>query len=187
MDTTKRSVIFPNDLRDKLSDMARYRGISFNKLVLEACIEKVSPDYYRDSISQLRAGCDLSGYSKKELETVKELKLRLSGADVIRLKRLAGDARMTVTELIRRMARYGKVTVNEVKIPGLDEWNEKVLPLMDNLSFLIERSQVAGEDDRTDSKIRDMSTELLVRLTRLRRDFYYTKRRIRRKLDKKGE
>lgn len=187
MDTTKRSVIFPNDIREKLSDEANRRGISFNKLVLEACVEKVSPDYFRDSIEELRSDCDLSGYSREELDTIKELKLKLAGADVIRLKKLAGDARLTVTELIRRIARYGRITVNEVKIPGLDEWNEKALPLMDELSFLIERAQIVGTDDQTSDRIKSMGAELLVRLTRLRKDFYYTKRRIRRKLDKKGE
>ena len=58
---------------------------------------------------------------------------------------------------------------------------------MDELSFLIERAQIVGTDDQTSDRIKSMGAELLVRLTRLRKDFYYTKRRIRRKLDKKGE
>lgn len=187
MNTIKRSVVFPNDLRDLIQKEADRRGISFNRLVEEACIEKVSPDYYRDSIEGLREEMDLSGYSKEALSTTKEIKLRLKGEDVIRLKRLAREAKLTVTELIRRFARYGKIVINEVKIPGVLEWNEEALPLMENLNYLIERAETVTVDDRLAVEIKSVSDELLVRLTRLRKDFFYTKRRINRRLNKKGE
>ena len=187
MNTTKRSVVFPNDLRDLIQKEADRRGISFNRLVEEACIEKVYPDYFRDSIKSLRAETDLSGYSKETLEATKEIKLRLKGEDVIRLKRLALEAKLTVTELIRRFARYGKIVINEVKIPGVQEWNEEALPLMENLNYLIERADTVTADERLAAEIKSLSAELLVRLTRLRKDFFYTKRRINRRMNRKGE
>lgn len=181
----KRSVVFPDGVNEVLNTEAKRQGISFNKVVVQACMEKYAPDSYLPWVADRSDGglreIDYAGDASKLHKEV-----RINGEDVLRIEQLAAEARLSVTELIRRFARIGKVEVNEVIVPGLDRFHTSVIPLMEELAYLIEELNPISLRQTSDIlALRDKAEELLNMLKEVRRDLYQAKRRLYRKLDER--
>ena len=187
-DTKKRSVVFPNDVSSVLDQEAKRQGISFNKVVVQACMEKYPPASYSTEIAGRADGGLREADYAGDAESL-HMDVRIAGEDVIRLKRFAAEAGLSVKELIRRFARFGKVEVNEIIIPGVETFNETAVPLMGELEYLIGRTDnLTGQENTTFIiEMRDRAEELLKELRQMRKQFFYTKKRISRKISESEE
>ena len=182
----KRSVVFPADVNDILKEEAKRQGISFNKVVVQACLDKYDPDSYDAEIAN-RADGGLREVKFDGDTTSAQKEIKISGEDAVRLEEFAAEARLTVAELIRKFARFGKVSIVEVKIPGVDRWTEYSVPLMEELQFLINRIDNMNEETELVSELSDKTEELLKTMKLLRKNFFYTKRRFNKKFNAKGK
>ncbi len=176
----KRSVVFPDDINEAINIEADRQGTSFNKVVVQTCAEKYmnyDPDILNNADGGLRKihyDGDTSGYIKE---------FKLTGDDARRLEEFANEARLSETELVRRFARFGKITITEVNIPGVDRWTEYAVPLMEDLQFLIEAMQSDTGNEELATEVINKSEELLTTMRLLRKNFFYTKRRYNKKLN----
>lgn len=179
--SVKRSVVFPDDINEILNIEAKRQGVSFNKVVVQACAEKYS-SYDPDILNQADGGLREIHYEGDPSGYVKEIKI--SGEDALRLEAFANEARLSETELIRRFARFGKVVVSEVNIPGVDRWTDFSIPLVEDLQFLIECAREEIRDRELLEGIISKADELIRLIKLLRKNFYYTKKRFNNKLRK---
>ena len=187
-DTKKRSVVFPKDVSLVLDQEAKRQGISFNKVVVQTCMEKYPPESYSSEIAnQAEGGLRETDYAG-DTDNL-HMEVRIAGEDVIRLKRFAAEAGLSVKELIRRFARFGKVEVNEITIPGVEAFNEAAVPLMGELEYLIGRTDNLTGPPNTSFvvEMRNLAEKLLQELRQMRKQFYYAKKRISRKLREREE
>lgn len=170
-----RSVSFPDEINDILNKEAERQGTSFNKVVVSAVSEKYDPSSYDEETA------DRSDGGIREVENAdssyKEIKLRLSVDDINRLKQFASEARLSVTELIRRFARYGKVESNEVKLIGIDRFNEAVVPFLGDLQFMLKNEELLPE-------AQELADKLFDEMAKLKRDMYNTQRRVKNSINK---
>ena len=187
-DTKKRSVVFPKDVSLVLDQEAKRQGISFNKVVVQTCMEKYPPESYSSEIAnQAEGGLRETDYAG-DTDNL-HMEVRIAGEDVIRLKRFAAEAGLSVKELIRRFARFGKVEVNEITIPGVEAFNEAAVPLMGELEYLIGRTDNLTGPPNTSFvvEMRNLAEKLLQELRQMRKQFYYAKKRISRKFREREE
>ena len=181
--SVKRSVVFPDDINEVLNIEAKRQGASFNKVVVQACAEKYS-SYDPDILNRADGGLREVHYEGDPSGYVKEIKL--SGEDALRLEAFANEARLSETELVRRFARFGKVVINEVNIPGVDLWAEYSIPLIEDMQIIIERLMGNTANRSYLHELIIKTDELIRTMKLLRKNFFYTKRRFNNKLRKEG-
>lgn len=147
--SVKRSISFPDDLFEVIKAESERQQIVFNRIVTNAVREKLNPDTYDADTLNLAEGRS-DGMRiidcKNVIGRIKEIKIRLSEEDAARLKAFANEAGLSVSDLIRRFARYGKVEHRDIVISGYEETMNELLELKDILEYNIIKVTEITED-----------------------------------------
>lgn len=183
----RKSISFPDDLYKTIEAESDRQQIAFNRIVTNAIREKLNPETYDAETLNLAEGKSEEMRSIDNENTtgrIKEIKIRLSDEDAARLKAFANEAGLSVSDLIRRYARYGKVEHRDIVISGYEATMNELLDLKYTLDYSIMKiTEVIEDKDPTLAVEIDINVgKLIKKIDDLRTDIFRKLDHI----DKKG-